>query len=157
MVINSQVENILWLLELNAVSKMRTFELRWEDVEEAVNYLAAFLKEQNIKYVAGVPRGGLIPAVMVSHQSGIPITTLDRLESLEGISKEEVAIVDDISDSGVTLAPFITQGYTVVTLCHKFTCPIEVSSFKFQVQETDWVVFPWERKDAKQIAGYLEI
>ncbi len=136
-------------------NKMETFELRWEDIEEAVIHLASFLKEQDVKYVVGVPRGGLIPAVMISHQSGIPLTTLDKLEVL-GISKEQVAIVDDISDSGVTLALFITQGYTVVTLCHKFTCPIEVSNFKYQVQETDWVVFPWERKDAKQIADYLD-
>ena len=151
-----QVGNILWPLVLNAVSEMRTFELRWEDIEEAVKHLADFLKEQDIRYVVGIPRGGLIPAVMISHQSGIPLTTLDKLEVLEGISKEQVAIVDDISDSGITLTPFITQGYTVVTLCHKFTCPIEVSNFKFQVQETDWVLFPWERKDSKQIADYLD-
>jgi hypoxanthine phosphoribosyltransferase len=142
-------------MEMGIENKMETFELRWEDIEEAVIHLASFLKEQDVKYVVGVPRGGLIPAVMISHQSGIPLTTLDKLEVL-GISKEQVAIVDDISDSGVTLALFITQGYTVVTLCHKFTCPIEVSNFKYQVQETDWVVFPWERKDAKQIADYLD-
>jgi len=151
-----QVENILWLLVPSAVSEMRTFELRWKDIEEAVIHLASFLKEEDVTYVVGIPRGGLIPAVMISHQSGIPLITLDKLESLEGIPKEQVAIVDDISDSGITLAPFLTQGYTVVTLCHKFTCPVEVSNFKFQVQDTDWVLFPWERKDSKQIADYLD-
>ena len=135
---------------------MRTFELRWEDIEQAVKHLASFLKEEDVKYVVGIPRGGLIPAVMISHQSGIPLTTLDKLESLEGIPKEQVAIIDDISDSGITLTPFITQGYTVVTLCHKYTCPVEVSTFKFQVQDSDWVLFPWERKDSKQIADYLD-
>lgn len=134
----------------------KTTALGWDLIEFGIKSLAGYLKSQDVKYVVGIPRGGLIPAVMLSHESEIPFLTLDKLETVGEISKKQIAIVDDISDSGVTLAPFITQGYTVVTLCHKVTCPIKVSRYVLETQETDWIKFPWERDDAKQIAGYLD-
>ena len=134
----------------------KTTALRWDLIEFGIKSLTKYIKSKDVKYVVGIPRGGLIPAVMLSHESEIPFLTLDKLETIGEIPKEQIAIVDDISDSGVTLAPFITQGYTVVTLCHKATCPIKVSRYVLETEETDWIKFPWERDDAKQIAGYLD-
>ena len=134
----------------------KTTALRWDLIEFGIKSLTKYIKSKDVKYVVGIPRGGLIPAVMLSHESEIPFLTLDKLETIGEIPKEQIAIVDDISDSGVTLAPFIKQGYTVVTLCHKATCPIKVSRYVLETEETDWIKFPWERDDAKQIAGYLD-
>jgi len=67
-------------------------------------------------YIVGINRGGLIPAVMISHFMDLPMYTLDvRLrqhagtesnlqmaEDAYGLEYKDVLIVDDINDSGAT-------------------------------------------------------
>jgi xanthine phosphoribosyltransferase len=66
-------------------------------------------------YVVGITRGGLLPAVMLSHYLSIPMNTLqislrDNGESESNLWMAEdayngknILIVDDINDSGATL------------------------------------------------------
>ncbi|HET8688655.1 MAG TPA: phosphoribosyltransferase family protein [Methanosarcina sp.] len=67
-------------------------------------------------YIVGLTRGGLIPAVMISHYLGIPMHTLkvslrDDIEGPESnlwmaedaLGGKNILIVDDINDSGETL------------------------------------------------------
>ena len=67
-------------------------------------------------YIVGVTRGGLIPAVMMSHYTGIKMHTLDvRLRDGDGVGPESncwmseeagagkrILILDDINDTGET-------------------------------------------------------
>mgnify|MGYP001558460868 FL=1 len=64
----------------------------------AVLELASIIKNSNKTYnsLYGIPRGGQIVAVWLSHQLNIPIVEKD------GINKDTL-IIDDISDSGQTL------------------------------------------------------
>ena len=77
----------------------------WEDIELDVEKIVAQLSD--VDYVVGIPRGGLIIAVMISHRLGIKHMTIDHLEKLEefglDIDKKRILVVDDISDSGQTL------------------------------------------------------
>ena len=92
------------------------------------------------KNIYGVPRGGLIPAVVLSHLLGRPLI-LER----EQIS-EDTMIVDDTCDSGATLARLaeLTKG-TVVSLCANEKRKIKVPRLLFaRTTKGKWIVFPWE-------------
>ena len=71
-------------------------------------------------YIVGVTRGGLVPAVMISHYFNIPMHTLSTKESnlwmaedafgyedydpmASGSGKKKILIVDDINDTGKTI------------------------------------------------------
>ncbi len=71
-------------------------------------------------YIVGVTRGGLVPAVMISHYFNIPMHTLSTGESnlwmaedafgyenydpmASGSGKKKILIVDDINDTGKTI------------------------------------------------------
>ena len=75
---------------------MEKFYVTWEEVEELVNLLAKQIAQSGyqIEYIFGLQRGGLIPAVILSHKLGIPMT--------QDPTRQNILIVDDICDSGET-------------------------------------------------------
>ena len=81
--------------------------LEWSTIEDLVDDLCykikKYQKENNFKFkdLFGLQRGGLIPAVIVSHQLGIPMT--------KGTISPDTLIIDDICDSGVTLADYFEK------------------------------------------------
>ena len=140
---------------MGAVKKIYT---TWEDVEVGVQKIIS--KSPEVDYVVGIPRGGLILAVMISHRLGIKHMTIDHLEKLEedgfDMIKKRILIVDDISDSGQTLKRFKKAGYTTATLDVRNTTITVPDIFHVWLESTDWVVYPWERKDSKTIQDYLD-
>src|SRR3989344_1396800 len=64
-----------------------------KDIEEVVRWAG----ERNFKSIYGVPRGGLILGVVLSHRLGLPLKL--KVEELD----QETLVVDDIADSGRTL------------------------------------------------------
>ena len=120
--------------------------LTWDQVDGLVDELATQVKSEftNIDSIYGIPRGGLIPAVMLSHKLGIPYSDKITLTSL---------IVDDISDSGVTLKEW--EGYTTAVLLHKPHTSCAVPTIYGSVHSSDaWIIYPWERNDSKTIQDY---
>jgi len=77
--------------------------LTWEYIDNAMSDLASKIKESGITIssIYGLPRGGLIPAVILSHKLNIPLfkTGTDVLIG-------SVLIVDDICDTGETLEKY---------------------------------------------------
>ena len=75
----------------------------WDDisvlVEELCNTIA--MSGIRIKSVTGIERGGLIPAVMISHKLSIPYVTKINKDTL---------VVDDICDTGETLKRIVEIG-----------------------------------------------
>ena len=100
---------------------MKQTILSWQDVEQQVQDLCQQLhKDQwHPDYIVGLTRGGLIPATMISHYTGIPMNTLNvslrdggeaesnlwMAEDAFGYEKDpmNILIVDDINDTGDTL------------------------------------------------------
>jgi len=132
--------------------------ITWEKFDDQVNKLASKIK--NVDYVVGVPRGGLILAVMMSHRLGIKHMTIDHLEKLEefnlNIDNKSILIVDDISDSGQTLKPYKKQGYTTATIDVRNTTITKPDYYCNWLDTPDWIVYPWEEKDSKTIQDYLD-
>lgn len=101
--------------------------------------------------VYGIPRGGVVLAVMISHTLNIPY--VDRLQSLYG---EKFLVVDDIADSGHTLHQMqaeVFQNADFATIHYSLQSIVEP---KFWVEEkgNDWIVYPWENQDSKPIQDY---
>ena len=93
-------------------------EYTWAGVEEAVNSIAMqmFKDEWRPDYIVGITRGGLVPAVLLSHATDIPMKTLCvQLES-KGLEEnternaeiardalknnKKILILDDINRGG---------------------------------------------------------
>ena len=132
--------------------------ITWNELEIQVAELAKKIK--NVDYVVGIPRGGLVIAVMMSHRLGVKHMTIDHLEKLEefnlNIDSKSILIVDDISDSGQTLKHYKKQGYTTATLDVRNTTVTKPDYYCNWLETTDWIVYPWEEKDSKTIQDYLD-
>jgi xanthine phosphoribosyltransferase len=97
---------------------VETVSITWENLEFLVKKLSQDLQNSNWipDYIVGIVRGGVVPAVMLSHELGIPMWTLkvslrddNEYETNcwmpeDAINGKRILIVDDINDSGETLA-----------------------------------------------------
>jgi hypoxanthine phosphoribosyltransferase len=130
---------------------MEKIYLSWDDVNEAVESLAHQIKNSNehIEAITGLPRGGLIPAVLLSHKLGLPYVNLSN--DCEG--HENVLVVDDICDSGETLKEY-HQFFTTATIHYKQLAIVKPDFYYSLAPENEWIVYPWEQKDSKTIADY---
>jgi len=118
----------------------------WDDISVLVDELCNTITSSGvqIKSITGIERGGLIPAVMISHKLNIPYTTKINKDTL---------VVDDICDSGETLKN-IVAGYTA-TLHYKKTASFTPDFYSKEVGD-EWIVYPWERTDSETIQDYLK-
>lgn len=116
-----------------------TKKVTWEDIERSVNSLSSRLylmvEFKHIDSVYGVPRGGVIPAIMLSHR-------LD-LEYLNE-PKEKTLVIDDIYDTGRTMKSY-KNNYTAALYWREgnIFCPLY---YVDEIEKGVWLEFPWERK-----------
>ncbi|MFY9462071.1 MAG: phosphoribosyltransferase [Candidatus Sungiibacteriota bacterium] len=89
--------------------------------------------------VWGPPRGGLIMAVILSHNLGIPYFTEPQ--------GPKTLIVDDIADSGETLWPF--RKCPIVTCFYRKGSIVVPMLYLYVKEDGEWVVFPWEDAEEK--------
>ena len=122
--------------------------LNWKDVEDLIDILHSNILESGlkIKRIYGIPRGGLIPAVLLSHKMGIPLTNY-------AYTKNSL-IVDDICDSGKTLSEMLAPNPTAVLHYKPHTANITPNFYASKFGSNDWIVYPWEVKDSKTIQDY---
>jgi xanthine phosphoribosyltransferase len=119
--------------------------LSWKDIDILCESLSQKIRQSGIKYefIYGVPRGGLVVAVILSHKLGIPLKT-DPWNPF----KSKYLVVDDINDSGRTLFPHTREpnAHTVV-LTTRSTSKIQSTYSGDTIEDDEWVYFPWENKD----------
>ena len=120
-------------------------------IDEAVTDIAFNIKNTNkdFKGVYGIPRGGLILAVMLSHKLDIPlIMSVDELD-------ENSIIIDDIADTGKTLLDFVEYESYVVTI-HEHEQSLIKPNYSVIDKGDKWIVYPWETEDSEEIQDYLK-
>lgn len=120
-------------------------------------------------FIIGIGRGGLVPAVYISHELQVPMLSIDHSAKVPGFADEllgkvagksidgtRLLFVDDINDSGGTIA-------YVRKLLSDFGCNKENLRFAVlmdncrsqarvdyaaegidRAQDKRWFVFPWE-------------
>ena len=122
----------------------------WQKFEYLVEELAikVNLELKSIKYIHGLSRGGLIPAVMLSHKLQIPYLDDPSLEK-----REDILIVDDIADSGKTLKEW--SNFQTAVLHYKPHSSLVAPTLYAEKHTTDdWIIYPWEREDSQTIQDY---
>ena len=120
--------------------------LSWDDIQTLVDQLCEWIdkSELPITSVTGIERGGLIPAVMISHKLNLPYVYSVHSNTL---------VIDDICDTGETLN-LILEAPTAV-LHYKPTAEHKPTFYAQEVGD-EWIVYPWERKDSEAIQDYLK-
>jgi hypoxanthine phosphoribosyltransferase len=120
--------------------------LSWDDISILVEDLCHTIVTSGIqvKSITGIQRGGLIPAVMISHKLHIPFVSRINKDTL---------VVDDICDTGETLKN--TVGMYTATLHYKKTAAFTPDFYSKEVGD-EWIVYPWERNDSETIQDYLK-
>ena len=131
----------------------------WNWVSEQLNTIGELIEKigglEKINRVAGIPRGGLIPAVMISHAFNIPYISYSSAKGLSKFDRKRTLVIDDICDSGLTLADaekfdFVTAA--LVTRKGSKTTPDITGGL---ADHDNWFVFPWESIGSKTIQDYL--
>lgn len=129
---------------------MKKLYMSWNCLDHAIDRLAIKILASGLQFknIYGIPRGGLIPAVMLSHKLGIPLT--QELSLYERVT----LVVDDICDSGVTIGKYISLGFPTASLYLRSTCEW-VPTFIFDVVDEEWIQFAWENDDSETVQDYL--
>tara|TARA_R110000737_G_scaffold36157_4_gene55486 strand:+ start:3187 stop:3615 length:429 start_codon:yes stop_codon:yes gene_type:complete len=132
-----------------------------EDTNEMILSIGRYLDITPPDMVVGLKRGGLVPAVSLSHMFGVPMESLSwstrdfsqrelNLEVkdavLEGLN---VVFIDDINDSGATLTE-VQEAYGTadniryVSLVSRKGSVFNTDFTAAIIEDGTWVEFPWE-------------
>lgn len=150
------------------------FHVGWSDVEEGARIVAERLSGDGVKIdvVIGILRGGVLPARLISDFMGVEdLATMEvKLYTSPGtrrprpyirqpltfpIYNKNVLIVDDVSDTGLTLEHAI-EAVKLYSPKEVYTATIYVKPWTKLVPDyyayiTDkWIVFPWEKKETER-------
>lgn len=120
-------------------------------------------------FVVGIGRGGLVPAVYLSHRTGIPVLSVDHSSGIEAFGPrllevlaaraaagERLLLVDDINDSGRTIrdlrgliadAGGAGENVRTAVLITNVRSVVRVDYWSREIDravDKSWFVFPWE-------------
>ena len=149
---------------------MEIISMGWHEFEKAICALANTLRRRyDPDVIVGVARGGLFPAVRLSHLMGDKTLRIIHVKYYKGVGlrrkkpelladvgrlKGKVLVVDDVADTGTTLE-FVAKhikrkGAKEVRVATIAMKPHSAFKPDFFVFETDkWIVFPWEEIPVK--------
>jgi len=143
----------------------------YQDLDAACRHISDFIhynatKIGKTELIVGLTRGGLMPAVILSHTLNIPMVAVQysskigngdkaHLNVLPELNAHSILLVDDICDSGETLnevtSHYKHEGYDVSSaviyykdLGEKIIYEPDVWAIKIS-QNFGWVTFDWER------------
>ena len=123
----------------------------WSKIDSLVFQLLYRIRTSDLEFknIYGLPRGGLIPAVMLSHRLNIPLA--------KGDISPDTLIVDDICDSGETLDKFVKKHQTLYSFPFNLktavihykphTSCFEPTFYSKKWEKDIWLVYPWEKGD----------
>ena len=108
--------------------------LSWQDFDRAVQRIAQLYGDRRFSGVHGLPRGGLVLAVSLSHRLELPLLQAPQPGCL---------VVDDVYETGRTLAPHRqVEGAELLVWISKVE-PIWWQAVEVRT-DPEWIVFPWE-------------
>ena len=114
--------------------------LSWWAIEQRAKQLRGRHPHATLAY--GVPQGGVPVAALTGLSLACP-HFVPTPESLLDAYGDSLLVVDDLVDSGRTLAPYAATGLAVDALFRKPHSPPSLAPNAEEV--TEWVTFPWER------------
>ncbi len=148
-----------------------------EEMVAGVEAIAASLEAEHWRpsLLVGVGRGGLTPAVFLSHRLGLPLVSIDHSTRIAQFGEELVAVlaqrtregdrllfVEDINDSGKTIDEIrraLAAEHALPEQVRFFVLIDNKAShqrvdYRFRsidrTVDKDWFVFPWEAMAPKE-------
>jgi len=147
--------------------------LTFDEIKMLVGKLCTQIAASNFQpdMVVGITRGGLLPAVMISHYFKVPMSALqwssrDNTElgnesncwmPEDAVAGKNILIVDDIVDTGQTIIEIKEdwaksvikevqwhENVKIATLQKRYSCDVFVDYFAEIVPDRMWQVYPWE-------------
>ena len=115
--------------------KVSTQTLSYSDFVTACRIIAEWAGTR-FKSVYGIPRGGLVPAVYLSHLLDIPLVQKPEIGCL---------VADDIADTGETLKMYRNMRYSIATIYYHEQSIVEPDIWVYEKTD-EWIKFPWEIK-----------
>lgn len=115
----------------------------WQYIKD-LEALVIMISKSGKKFdkVVGIVRGGCIIAVYTSHQLGIPYSLRECI-----LPNDKVLIVDDVSDTGVTLSPFKKdKNVTIATLHMKEGTSVVPDFYVKKIPKDVWIKYPYEKE-----------
>lgn len=108
--------------------------LSWADFDQAVERIVTSCAGCSFAGIHGIPRGGLVLAVALSHRLALPLLPAPQPGCL---------LVDDVYETGRTLAPHRQLADSRVVV---WVSKVEPQWWQaVEVRPTsEWLVFPWE-------------
>lgn len=109
-----------------------------------IELLAAAIKRAGVQFdsIYGIPRGGYLPAIEVAQYFNKPVI----------INPAEISgatlIVDDLADSGATLAKY--QKHHRAVVYKKMCCKAEDLIYAVEIPAREWIELPDEKGDTIQ-------
>ena len=121
--------------------------ISWGQFDKAVDIMLKQIKASDKQYemVAGITRGGLIPAVILSHKLELPMMAITKDCMIPADVSKQTLIVDEIYDTGTTIG-LVKQrnpGADFAVLYHNLNLP-RLNYYGHIKQLDHWLVFPWE-------------
>lgn len=133
--------------------------LDYDDVLSMCINLEREVSKMKPDLIVGITRGGLLPALHLSHALGVKMTTVawqtrDELnqEHSEHVQSfidngSTVVFVDDINDTGTTFHGIdnMYKGGKFVSLVEKCDSSFKGDFASLKLDDERWLVFPWEK------------
>lgn len=150
----------------------------WDDIDKMVHILHRHMVRKKYKpdFIVGISRGGLVPAIMLSHIFKVPMIPIvwstrdfvgedhervDQLRELVLDKQKDVLIVDDICDTGTTfisMSEYLMQegctfpmGVEFATLYLRYTAEFDPTFWAVEVPDESWIVFPFETEPQRHV------
>jgi hypoxanthine phosphoribosyltransferase len=116
------------------------------------------------QFIVGIKRGGLVPAVSLSHKMHLPLSVIScqlrdgkeefyPLEIVDLPKDARLLVVDDICDSGKTLEKVfysLKKDFSDIKTCSLFHNIRQRFCSDYKARKIDrdyesgWIIFPWE-------------
>jgi len=129
--------------------------LSWKWVDEQINKIGDKLEGIDLEFVSGIPRGGLVPAVMMSHAYGIKYISYSSAKMLPLDLRKKTIVIDDISDTGLTMSEADKLKFITSSLCTRIGTKTLPRLTGELISGQEWLVFPWETLDSIPVQDYL--
>lgn len=114
----------------------------WKDFESAIDILIEKLSpfDNMFDCIYGIPRGGLVLAVALSHRLNKPL--------VRKVRDSRTLVVDNIIDTGKTTEVLKSlEGFMgPVATIHYTGVPVKCNllAFAYEKRGSEWVIYPWE-------------
>jgi len=155
---------------------MKKEEISWNYYFQLVNRLITIIHDQaqeKVDLIVGISRGGVIPALLMSHAWNIPLDvvvtssyTKENKQSKLKIGKpsylcfpdimkeSRILIVDELVDSGKTMKTVVDlykkkgfRNLMTAVLFYKENSKFDPDYFAASEDKDTWIKFPYEKED----------